>query len=101
MNEVIDLISCLIGTVEQHLVLLVQPSVGQILNPYVSPLVLNLATAAIDHSRYFIRHDELQIFGRERVADEQAILDLYGSDYVVIHQALIVHFLSISLFKFI
>lgn len=91
LNEVIDFVGRLISTIEEYLILLIEPRVSQVLHANICPLILHLAAAAIDNSGNFVGDDELEVFCSKGVTDEEAVLDLDGADHVVVHHLLVVH----------
>ena len=50
VDEVIDFVRRFVSTIEEYLIFLVEPRVRQVLYTDIGPLILHLATAAIDDS---------------------------------------------------
>ena len=59
LDEVINFVCCFVGTIEKNLVLLVKPSVSEVLHSNIGPLILNLSSATIYYSGYLVCNYEL------------------------------------------
>mmetsp|Transcript_51178 Transcript_51178/g.147715 ORF Transcript_51178/g.147715 Transcript_51178/m.147715 type:complete len:301 (-) Transcript_51178:36-938(-) len=69
--------------VENHLVIGIDPVVGQVRDSDRLPVVGYLSPAAVDDPGHLVRNHELQVLRRQLVADEQAILHLNGTQDLV------------------
>ena len=47
MDEVIDFVRCFVSTIEEYLVFLIEPRVGEVLYADIGPLILDLPATAI------------------------------------------------------
>lgn len=59
MDEVIDFVRCFVSTIEEYLVFLIKPRVGEVLDADIGPLILDLPAAAIDNPRHLVRNNKL------------------------------------------
>ena len=84
IDEVKDLVSYLILSVKEYLVLLVQPVEGKVSDSNLFPHVLDLASSAVDDVSDFVCHYEFKVLRRKLVSNEQAILDLDSSHEVIL-----------------
>lgn len=65
LDEVIYFVGGLVGTIEEYLILLVEPGVGEVLHANVGPLVLHLPATTVDDPGHLVGHHELQVLGCE------------------------------------
>ena len=97
MYEVIDFVRCFVSTIEEYLVFLVKPGISEVLNSDIGPLILYLATAAINDPGNFIGDNKLEVFRGKGVSYEEAIFDFDSTYHIVIHNGLVHRILILSL----
>ena len=75
INEVVDLIGDLILSIEQDLVLLVQPTECQIGYSNMLPEILDLRSRTVYDVSHLVGHDELQVLCCKFISYKQSIFD--------------------------
>lgn len=70
LNEIDDFSCNLIVVIEEQLTIIVEPVKGQILDSDLSPLVLELASRAVDDMRDLVDRQEFKILWRVLISEE-------------------------------
>lgn len=70
VHEVEDLVRYLLRFVEEHLLLVILPVQGQILNIYAVPMIIELHAGRVDYTLHFIGDDEFEVLGSVLVTNE-------------------------------
>ena len=89
-DEAVHLIGDPVRWIEELLVLFIEPIVSQILDTYVTELVAYLAPTAVNNASHLVGHDELEVTSGKAVTDEETVLNLDGTNHVVIHHACLI-----------